>query len=127
IAQYLQLRDAARHPEVLSTNTAEAFERLGAAASLPVKSATVRAESARLWQQVQAMLRLVVSDKFDEDNATLGQRQALVRATRARDFDELKLRLSATAETVAAAFKTIIEAPAYKLAAQHPDKAEQPT
>ncbi|MGE4014140.1 MAG: bifunctional [glutamine synthetase] adenylyltransferase/[glutamine synthetase]-adenylyl-L-tyrosine phosphorylase, partial [Alphaproteobacteria bacterium] len=53
IAQYLQLRDAARHPEVLSTNTAEAFERLGAAASLPVKSATVLAESARLWQQVQ--------------------------------------------------------------------------
>jgi glutamate-ammonia-ligase adenylyltransferase len=116
MAQYLQLRHAAEHPDVLSTNTLEAIERLAAAGCLDAKSAETLCDGVRFWQGLQAMLRLTVGEEFDEASATDGLRALLARAGGAEDFDDLKRRIAVTAAAVYEIFQTMIEEPAAKVA-----------
>jgi glutamate-ammonia-ligase adenylyltransferase len=109
IAQYLMLRGAPRAPWVLSPNTAEAFERLGAAGVLTPRMAAELAEAARLWQQIQAMLRLTVDQDFNENTASDGLKAALVRAAGQADFTALRERVHLTAQRVRAAYRDIVE------------------
>ncbi len=108
IAQYLQLRHAAAHPEILSANTSDAFGRLGRAGILAPERAAVMAAAAHFLQQVQAMLRLTVEENFDETAASPGLKTALTRAAGVGEFTALKERLAATASTVRACYEDII-------------------
>ena len=58
IAQYLQLRHANRHPEVLSTDTTDALERLAAAGCLEPSVADDLVEAMTLWRRLQGIVRL---------------------------------------------------------------------
>jgi glutamate-ammonia-ligase adenylyltransferase len=109
VAQYLMLREAAQDPRVLSANTADAFERLGAAGVLQPEEARALAQAARFWQQIQAMLRLTVQDKFEEALASEGLKSALARSTGATDFAALRQCVEATAARVRAAYTHHIE------------------
>ncbi len=115
IAQYLELRHAAEHPDVLSANTADAFTRLRDAGLLDPAVADRLADAARLWQRIQAMLRLSVADRFTPETATEGLRAALARAAGADDFDTLLARMETVAAAVTAAYDALIEDPAQAL------------
>jgi len=116
IAQYLLLRHAAGRPEILAPSIVDAYARLGAAGLLPTDRAAALAAAARLFQQVQAMLRLTVEEGFDESSATEGVKAALARAGGAASFDELKASLAAAQAQVRSAFGGIIAEPGARLA-----------
>ena len=116
IAQYLQLRDAARHPEVLSSSASLALARLSEAGGL---SATVAAElidAARFFVRLQGLLRLTMGMVRDETRYPDDLRAALVRAVDARDFDDLKSRLIDTERRVYQHHLDIIGTPGDKVA-----------
>jgi len=123
IAQYLQLRHAAGHPDVLSANTFDAYERLAAAGCLDAATAGTLMEAARFWQGLQSMLRLTVGEDFAEANATEGLRALLARAGGTQDFAALKERIARTSAAVYEIFKAMIEEPAAAAAEAPDDKA----
>ncbi|SMF40936.1 glutamate-ammonia-ligase adenylyltransferase [Tistlia consotensis] len=112
LAQYLQLRHAAEHPEVLCRSSAEAFGRLAEAGLLDGGRARFLAEATRLWRRVQGFLRLTVGDRFDEVAAPPGLKAALARAAGAESFEALQQRLMETAQGVSQCYSEIVAGPA---------------
>jgi [glutamine synthetase] adenylyltransferase / [glutamine synthetase]-adenylyl-L-tyrosine phosphorylase len=115
-AQLLQLRHAAAHPEVLHTNTAEALEAAGRAGVLPAEEAATLAESARLYQRLQAVLRLSVARRFVAAEAPAGLRDALARAASGPDgppvdFGRLERDLRSAQAEVRRIFDRLCAAP----------------
>ena len=122
IAQYLELRHADAHPEVLSPSTGEALDRLAAAGCLDERAAGELGEALALWRRVQGMLRLTVEGAFVEERATEGLRAALARYAGSPDFEALKRRMSAVAERASAHFGALVAEPGAALgAAPKPD------
>lgn len=80
IAQYLQLRHAADHPEVLHQATAEALHRVAQAGLLSPADAEILLRALATWQRVQAFLRFAVEDKFDPAEASDAMIRGLLRA-----------------------------------------------
>ncbi|MHA1537354.1 MAG: bifunctional [glutamine synthetase] adenylyltransferase/[glutamine synthetase]-adenylyl-L-tyrosine phosphorylase [Alphaproteobacteria bacterium] len=116
IAQYLQLRHAGDHPEVLSANTSQALRNLASADLLDPGDAEILNEAALFWAGLQAMLRLTAGEDFAESTSSEGLRALLARAAGAENFEELKRRIVRTSEAVYARFQSLIEEPAAKLA-----------
>ena len=100
IAQYLQLRDAERHPEVLAGSAALALARLCEAGSLDAAVADELIDASRFLTRLQGLLRLTVGMERDEARYPEDLRAALVRAVGAEDFDDLKTRLIETERRV---------------------------
>ena len=117
IAQYLQLREAADHPEVLSTNTGQALRKLAEAGCLDTGDAQTLIEAAGFWAGLQAMLRLTAGEDFDDASASQGLRALLARAAGAQDFEDLKRQIVQVSKAVHALFRSLIEDKAAKLPA----------
>jgi glutamate-ammonia-ligase adenylyltransferase len=66
IAQYLMLRHAADHPQVLHRNPADALAALMAAKLLDTQTADRLIAALNLWRQLQQMIRLLVGEAVDE-------------------------------------------------------------
>ncbi len=111
IAQYLQLRHAASHPEVLAANTTDALSQLADARVLDRRVADELIGAMHLWRKVQGVLRLSFGAEFDEARAPEGARAVLARAAGAGDFVELKERIVTTAAGVHRHFADLIEKP----------------
>jgi len=126
IAQYLQLRHAADHPEILSTNAVIALRNLAAAGLLEQAAADDLSAALRLWHRIQTVLRVTTSDDLDRENSPEGPREAVVRATGLKDYDALIEVMDLTAARVYAHFKTLIEAPADEARARIGDADEAP-
>jgi glutamate-ammonia-ligase adenylyltransferase len=124
IAQYLQLRDAATHPDVLDTNTIQALEKLTAADRLDQAQADHLIAAARLYHNLQAVTRLGLSERFDEDTLPDGLRQVLVKAGGAVDFAALNTKLLDAQGRTRALFDALIERPAAAHARLHPNEDE---
>ena len=116
IAQYLQLRHAAEHPEVLAQSTTDALARLAGAGMLDAKIAGRLIEATRLWRRVQGLLRLAAEEGFAEEDASAGLRALLAAAGPSANFAELKAKMTDTAETVAGIFDALVAGPAAALA-----------
>ncbi len=112
IAQYLMLRHAADDPSVLSANTAEALSRLDQAGHLDADIAKQLLAALGLWQRLQGVLRLTCEGEFEEDRATAGQRDLLIRTGRVENFEDLKHLIQQTAVAVHARFDQLITTPA---------------
>ncbi len=112
IAQTLLLREAARHPEVVRTNTHDVLEALCAARVLSRSETETLIEAADLYYNVQAMLRLSLSGRLDEKTAPEGLRRILARAGGVEDFAALREKLKRTQTRVRALFHSLIEAAA---------------
>jgi glutamate-ammonia-ligase adenylyltransferase len=112
IAQFLQLRAAAATPAVLDTNTARALEKLAEAGQLSAQQARTLIDADRLYQSVQAILRLCLSGPLDEATAPKGLRRVLARAGGVVDFDDLKRKLLDVQTAVRACFAELVEASA---------------
>ena len=112
IAQYLQLRHAHAHPEVLHRATGDALTALSGIGALAAEDANVLQSALRLWQAVQGLLRLAITGRFEpEDDAAVPEalRGALLRATGEPDFLRLTLRMDETARAVHMIYQRIIE------------------
>jgi [glutamine synthetase] adenylyltransferase / [glutamine synthetase]-adenylyl-L-tyrosine phosphorylase len=111
--QALQLAHAVENPSVLSTNTADALERLHAAGYLTEPAFTALREGLRLWRQVQAAIRLTApGGGFDAANALEGQKRALARAAGVDAFEDLAPRMEKVAQAVRDQYEALIATPA---------------
>jgi glutamate-ammonia-ligase adenylyltransferase len=120
IAQYLMLRHANRHPEVLAANTTDALRRLNVAGVLPAAAADELIAAMRLYRRVQGFLRLAMDDEFDAAGAPAALRAALARATAgpggaAIDFASAEQEIRDTAARVMVHYQEIVARPAAAL------------
>ena len=109
IAQYLQLRHAAEHPSVLSTNTAEAFERLEQAGVLAADAAATLIAAVRLYDSLSQILRLCFDGPFLPEMAPSGLRKLLAAAAEVPDFVRLEAMLAASQQEVRALFAAFFD------------------
>ncbi len=117
MAQYQQLRNAAKHPEVLDRSTEGCFAKLAQAGLLGTSLAQRLIETTRVMRHVQVLLRLTASEANEEAAFPAGLKTALARAGGAETFDALKDALAAMALTSHEAFVEMIEEPAGQIAA----------
>ena len=111
IAQYLMLRHAADHPDIVSPNTSNALARLVKAGLLDAECGAELRAALSLWQRLQGVLRLSAVGAFDSGNATEGQRNLLVKAGQAADFDDLVRNMDAAAGRVLDHFDRLVAIP----------------
>ena len=112
LAQYLQLRHAHDHPEVLALRADLAFARLAEAGLLGRATAQRLIDALNLVRAVQGFLRVTTGTHFDEAEATEGLKASLARAAGCADFAALKDRLQATVQWALEAYDEIVESPA---------------
>ena len=112
VAQFLQLRHAHAAPGVRTTATGEVFRRAAALGLLPRARAALLQDALHLYQSLQAVLRLSLTDRLNPGEAPRGLLEALVRATAddpqapvtVRAFDTLQDRLVRTQQGVRETF-----------------------
>ncbi len=120
LAQYLQLREAASRPGVLHPNTEQALKRLGEAGVLDADTAGVLIEARRLWEDVQAYLRLTHEGRVEPETVPLALRTGLSRIVLgtdagAADFEAATARMRQVAERSFACYRRVVDAPAEAL------------
>jgi [glutamine synthetase] adenylyltransferase / [glutamine synthetase]-adenylyl-L-tyrosine phosphorylase len=108
ITQYLQLRHATERPDILTQNTRNAFGRAAAAGFVDRKDAHILLEALHLWQELQAMLRLVVEGEFDPARAPAEIGPLLARATGVVDFAALQSAIVEQSAAVKAIFDRLL-------------------
>ncbi|MCH8926531.1 MAG: bifunctional [glutamine synthetase] adenylyltransferase/[glutamine synthetase]-adenylyl-L-tyrosine phosphorylase [Proteobacteria bacterium] len=118
LAQYLLLRHAHDHPQIIDASTQAVFAKLAEAGLLGPSLARRLIAATRLIRQVQGMLRLTAAPAFDADSGTEGLKASLARAAGMADFASLRETLIATAAEVHEVFIDRIEAPARALGAE---------
>jgi len=93
IAQSLQLVHAPAHPDILSTNTIAALEKLRQAGFLAASDADVLIASARLQDALTQVLRIALDETPVIEDATPGLKALLSRAAEAGSFAQTQDRL----------------------------------
>ena len=112
IAQYFQLREAYKYPEIIAAETDKVFERLAACGVIEREAALDMAKACRLLRRLQALLRLTVGVSREENQYPAGVRLALAEAARVETFDQVKALLMATEEKVRGYYAVFISQPA---------------
>jgi glutamate-ammonia-ligase adenylyltransferase len=108
IAQYLQLRHAHDHPEILARDSGQVIERARDLKLLDDKTADQLMAIGRLWRQLQQMIRLFVGAKVEEAKLREPTRRHLAQSAGADDFKALKKLIKKRAAAVHAAYHAII-------------------
>jgi glutamate-ammonia-ligase adenylyltransferase len=122
ITQYLQLRWAARFPEILCTNIGEALDRIGALGLLAAPDASALKDAWQLWSSLQQTLRLTIEGDFRDKALTVRIREILANAAQCRDFVALKTMMASSAEHVSRLYRDLILHPAQHLRAGQSQK-----
>ena len=115
IAQYLQLRHAHDHPEILSNNTGEALANLEGAGLLTKEHSATLLSALNLWQAMQGMLRLTIEGYFKPERQSEipeALKHALAKSGGCEDFQALIAHMEKTAAAVYEIFQELIENPA---------------
>ncbi len=108
LAQFLQIVNAAEHPDVLDQNTEMALTKLSAAGVLSPGDAEILIPAARLYHTLTQVLRLCLDNPFAAAEAPLALRELLARASDMPDFDTLEAMLKETLAAVREAFDRIV-------------------
>ena len=108
LAQFLQLSTAARHPEILAGDPISVFEAAGAQGVIDADTAQELAEAARLWRNLQGILRLAVEDEITGEDAMLQIRTIVGQAGGKLVFDALVESIEETADRVRRHFDTLL-------------------
>jgi [glutamine synthetase] adenylyltransferase / [glutamine synthetase]-adenylyl-L-tyrosine phosphorylase len=119
-AQYLQLLHAARHPHVLSADTAEALAACAAAGLIAAEDAETLADTLRTWLRIQGYLRLTTIEAPTEELLTPPFATGLARAAFPAedtpiDFARLDTRIRAMQAAAHRLWRAIVEEPAERL------------
>jgi glutamate-ammonia-ligase adenylyltransferase len=107
LAQFLQIVNAAEHPEVLDQNTEMALTKASAAGVLVPGDAEILIPAARLYHTLTQVLRLCLDKPFVAAEAPLALRDLLARASEMPDFATLEATLRDTLAAVHETFERI--------------------
>ncbi|MEJ8573090.1 bifunctional [glutamine synthetase] adenylyltransferase/[glutamine synthetase]-adenylyl-L-tyrosine phosphorylase [Microbaculum marinum] len=108
IAQYLQLAHAAKHPEILSQNTATALAAARRAGVIDQGDAETVEQACRLYNAVTQVLRLCLTGPFDPTAVPRGLSSLLCRAADVPDLRNLEALLVDTQTDVRAVFDRML-------------------
>ena len=108
-AQYLQLVHAAEQPQILDTSTSNVLDAAARLGLLPQVDADVLRPAMRLYQDLNQILRLCLSERFKPDKAGADLQRLLARAAGEPDFSALGARLKETQTDVRRVFLKILE------------------
>ncbi|HLN10295.1 MAG TPA: bifunctional [glutamine synthetase] adenylyltransferase/[glutamine synthetase]-adenylyl-L-tyrosine phosphorylase [Xanthobacteraceae bacterium] len=108
LAQYLQLIQAADHPDILDTSTARALDKAWRLGLLAAADADVLRPAARLYHNLTQILRLCLTGPFDPASAGPELLGLLARAADVPDFATLEAHLGETQARVRASFERIL-------------------
>ncbi|HSS13615.1 MAG TPA: hypothetical protein VLL04_06975 [Rhizomicrobium sp.] len=108
IAQALQLVHAPAQPEILSTNTIDALERLRQAGFLAQADAEALVGSARLQHALTQVLRIALDETPVIEEATPGLKTLLSRAAGVGSFAETQRRLEESQTRTRAIFDRLM-------------------
>ncbi|TBW40961.1 bifunctional [glutamine synthetase] adenylyltransferase/[glutamine synthetase]-adenylyl-L-tyrosine phosphorylase [Siculibacillus lacustris] len=108
VAQYLMLRDAARDPGVLDTNTAGALRRLVAHGSLDPAAGEELLAAMHLFQGLTQALRLAADGPFHPADVPRGMLTLLARVGELPDFATLEAHLRDTEQRTAALCRRLL-------------------
>jgi glutamate-ammonia-ligase adenylyltransferase len=117
IAQFLLLRYAHAHPEILARESGDIFARLRDAGLLQADVAASLIEAGRSWRQLQQMIRLLVGSKVEEESLSAPVRRQLSASLGLDSFEALKAMIEANAAGVHRQFQMLIGADSEKLSA----------
>ena len=115
LAQYLLLRHCREHPDLITGNTADVFDRLASKGLIPSDLADQLSATTRLWLAIQWVLRLTVGEKFDPESAPQALKARLAKIANAATFEDLDRIIEKCGADVREAFSSLIEIPAKAL------------
>ena len=107
IAQYLQLRYAAGHADILAGDTVSVLKAAAAAGMTEKDRARDLIDAATLWRNLQGILRLTIDGNFHAASATPALKTVISRACGAVDFDALMQTMQASAEQTKGHFDAV--------------------
>jgi glutamate-ammonia-ligase adenylyltransferase len=108
IAQFLQIVNAAEHPNVLDQNTELALSKLSVAGVLAPGDAEILVPAAQLYHTLTQVLRLCLDKPFVAEEAPRALKDLLARASDMPDFVTLEATLKDTLASVHEAFERIV-------------------
>jgi glutamate-ammonia-ligase adenylyltransferase len=108
IAQALQLVHAAKHPEIVATETSVVLAALAKAGLLAPANAEVLIPALALHQALLQILRLCVDSAFEPKEAPRDLLERLAKAADLPDFTTLDAHLRDTEKAVRATFQRVI-------------------
>jgi glutamate-ammonia-ligase adenylyltransferase len=111
LAQYLQLRHGATHPELAVPGTLETLERATAAGVIPKEIGADLQATLRLWHKLVGYLRLTVGSTTPVETWPDSVRRSLVAAGGAVDFGDLERNISELAARTRRHFTEIVGVP----------------
>jgi glutamate-ammonia-ligase adenylyltransferase len=127
IVQYLTLKYAPKHPEILGLGTQETLSTLLEFNLLPAATGTSLTKTLDLWQNLQGLLALTIEGKITidrEDEISKALKKDLVKVAskftidfngRIDNFEHLKIIIAQQADKVYNIFRDLIEIPAARL------------
>jgi glutamate-ammonia-ligase adenylyltransferase len=125
IAQYLQLRYAHDHPDIVVPNTAQGLRRAGAAGVLTAEDAAFLSLAYDRWLGLQGMIRHSMDGVPDDETLPPGLKARLVTNwDGAGDFEGLKAAMADTAARVLALYERLVLGPAEEGETTAPDLNE---
>lgn len=108
VAQYLMLRHAAEHPQILATTTPVALRNLQEAGLLDADAAETLIGASGLYQGLTQLLRLAVDDEFRPADAPRGLSDLLLRIGDAPDMSYLEALLVETQKKTREIFRSVV-------------------
>jgi glutamate-ammonia-ligase adenylyltransferase len=121
ISQYLQLKHAHEHQEILSPNTHKAIGNLMEYGFLNNKNGETLISALELWQGIQGLFRLTMEEHIPKDldhEIPKGLQEGLATLGQVDNFKSLLEKISITAGAVQRIFKALIETPAGQIKAK---------
>ena len=108
IAQYLMLLHGPRHPEIFSTTSTVALQKITDAGFLDAGAADALAEASKLYQGLTQLLRLAIDDVFRPADAPRGLTELLLRVGDAPDLSNLEALLADTQKRTREIFTSVV-------------------
>jgi glutamate-ammonia-ligase adenylyltransferase len=108
LAQTLQLVHAAKHPDILDTNTIAALTKLAHAGLMGEADARLVLETARLEQALTQILRIALDETLEPEKASAGLKTLLTEAGGAPDFAGLERELREKQAAMRAVFARLM-------------------
>lgn len=109
ISQYLILRHAIDHPDIIAGDPVVALARIRDRGLLDPTMADRLIDTARLWHRLQQIIRLVVDGHLEETKLTEPTRRQLAQSASEPDFSALKALVMEREQAVFSLFETIFE------------------
>ena len=109
IAQTLQLQHAHAHPEILNTNTMDAYVSLHKHKIIDDETYKTLTDALVLWHNIQGIIRLTTKGRFYEENATTGQLNALLKSTEEQSIEQLHRKMDILTDKVRTIFTTLLQ------------------